>query len=870
MKETNRTRLIQAVRSKVRSRSMISCPLAMLLCFVSGVTGISFLLESNFRVMAVQEEQNSGAKTSLPVMNLHRLVSFGHASAKSGPYEDHIWRERRRVGTRKSVVKIEAMPKFYRALSLNESAQREMLHHAPMEFSTAAKQTQVVMTLPMPDGRIERFRIEESPVLAPLLAARFPAIKTYRGRGLDDPTATTRFDVTPAGFHAIVLSAHGTVIIEPAARGRSRQYVSYDQRDAPKDGNTSSCLLPGDEQSLAHQQSKQIERNGYSTLDGTTGTTLRTYRLALAATAEYTQQYGGGTVAGALGALTTTINAVDAIYERDLAIHLMLVANETSIIFTNAATDGYTSDDATTLLSQNQVIMDQRIGAANYDVGMVLDGHVYSYQPGHFIFQGAGQFQSVCVNSQKGKGVSIFRSTEPSTITAIYVLAHELGHMFGALHTFNGTTLDCGPSRFAQAAYEPGSGSTIMAYRGGVLPNGVYYNLCGDEEVVSTDTYFHTTSIEQIVNYTSFGSGGSCPTFTNTGNNPPSVDAGIDYTIPANTPFALTATASDPESDGLTYCWEEYDLGSAGPPDTDNGNRPIFRSFAPVPSPTRTFPQLSDILSGAPTFGESLPTTTRTMNFRVTVRDNHSGGGGVNTGAMLVNVVSNSGPFAITQPSSSTTWIANSTQTVTWNVASTSAAPINCLSVRILLSIDGGHTFPVVLSSSRPNNGAATVIIPNMPTSTARIKIEAVDNIFFNISLPNFTITPDSTAAPTLLTEGNTNRAIALDSVTFLRDPFPLTTINNFSLDQRTRITLVAVGLELLPGEDLSVVTAQAEDVGHKTYPLKVEYVSKVPGLDWLTQVVIRLPDDFLNAGDFFVSVSLRGAVSNKVVIGIR
>ena len=706
--------------------------------------------------------------------------------------------------------------------------------------------------------------------MASRLAALFPEIRTYRGQGLDDPTATTRFDVTPAGFHAVVLSVSGTVIIEPAARGRSRQYVSYDQRDAPKDGNTSSCLLLGAEQSLAQQQSKQIQRSSYSTLGATTGTTLRTYRLALAATAEYTQQYGGGTVAGALGSLTTTINAVDAIYERDLAIHLMLVANETSIIFTNAATDGYTSDDATALLNQNQVVLDQRIGAANYDVGMVLDGHVFAFQPGHFIFQGAAQFQGVCGNGSKGKGVSIFRSTEPSTTNAIYVVAHELGHMFGALHTFNGTLDDCGPSRFAQVAYEPGSGSTIMAYRGGFLPNGTYFPLCGAEELFSNDTYFHTASIEQIVNYTTFGNGSSCPLVTRTENNPPNVDAGIDYTIPANTPFTLTATASDPEADSLTYCWEEYDLGSAGPPDTDNGKRPIFRSFAPAPSPTRTFPQLSDILSGTATFGESLPTTTRTMNFRVTVRDNHSGGGGVNTSAMRVNVVSSSGPFAITQPTSSTTWVAGSTQTVTWSVANTSAAPISCANVRVLISIDGGNTFPVILLSSTPNAGAATIVIPNTPTSTARIKIEAVDNIFFSISLPNFTITPNSTAAPTLLTEGTTNRAIALDSVTFMRDPFPLATINNFSLDQRTRLTLFALGLELLPGEDVSAVTAQAEDIGHKTYPLKVEYVGKVPGFDWLTQVVIRLPDDFVNAGDFLLSVNLRGAVSNKVIIGIR
>ena len=863
---------MQAVRNKLGSRSIISNTLAMLLCFVSAVTGINVLFEGNFRVRASSYKQNGVEKLSPPTMNLPRLILFGHAPAKFGPSEDHVWSENQSLGKRKSVAETGTAPTFYREFSLNEIAQREELRRAPMEFTKAARQTQVIMSLPMPDGRLARFRIEESPVMAPRLAALFPEIRTYRGQGLDEPTSTTRFDVTPSGFHAIVLSAQGTVIIEPTARGRSRQYVSYDQRDAPKEENTSSCLLLGAEQSLAQLESKQIQRSGYSTLVATTGTTLRTYRLAMAATAEYTQQYGGGTVAGALGALTTTINAVDAIYERDLAIHLVLVANETSIIFTNPATDGYTSDDATALLNQNQVVLDQRIGPANYDVGMVLDGHVYAFQPGHFIFQGAGQFQTVCANGSKGKGVSIFRSTEPSSTNAIYVVAHELAHMFGALHTFNGTLDDCAPpsGRFAQTAYETGSGSTIMGFRGGTAPNGTYLPLCGGEDLHSTDTYFHTASIEQIVNYTTFGNGSFCPVVTNTGNNPPNVDAGIDYTIPDSTPFALTATASDPEADSLTYCWEEYDLGSAGPPDTDNGNRPIFRSFAPAPSSTRMFPQLSDILSGVPTFGESLPVTTRSMNFRVTVRDNHSGGGGVNTSAMHVNVSAGSGPFVVTQPGSSTTWATGSNQTVTWNVANTASAPINCANVRVLLSIDGGNSFPFILASSTPNTGTATISVPNTPTSTARIKVEAVGNIFFNISLPNFTITPNLTAPPTLLTEENTNRAITLDSVTFVRDPFPLTTLNNFSFDQRTRITLFAIGLELMPGEDVSVVTAQAEDIGHKIYPLKVEYVGKVPGFDWLTQVVIRLPDDFLNAGDVLVSVSLRGAVSNKAVIEIR
>jgi uncharacterized protein (TIGR03437 family) len=442
--------------------------------------------------------------------------------------------------------------------------------------------------------------------------------------------------------------------------------------------------------------------------------------------------------------------------------------------------------------------------------------------------------------------------------------------MLGALHTFNGTLDDCGPSRFAQVAYEPGSGSTIMGYRGGVLPNGIYFPLCDFEDLRSTDTYFHTASIEQISNFTTFANGSICGVTTDTGNNPPNVDAGVDHIIPANTPFSLTATGSDPDADSLTYCWEEFDLGAPGPPHTDNGNRPIFRSFAPLPNPTRVFPQLSDILSGTSTFGESLPTTNRTMNFRVTVRDHHSGGGGVNTGAMRVNVVSSSGPFVVTQPNSATTWQAGSNQIVTWNVANTSSAPVNCGNVRVLLSVDGGNSFPFILVSSTPNSGTATISVPNRPTSSARIKVEAIDNIFFSISLPNFTITPNSSAAPTLLTQENTNRAIALDSVTLMRDLFPLTNPFNFSLDQRARVMLFAVGLELMPGEDISVVTAQAEDSAHRIFPLTVEYVGKVHNFDVFTQVNVRLPDGIAGAGDVLVSISLRGAASNKVLIGIQ
>lgn len=756
-------------------------------------------------------------------------------------------------------------PTFYRAVTLNENAQRQLLRHAPMEFSKAAERNQVVMTLPMPDGKFARFRVEESPLMAPRLAAMFPEIKTYRGQGLDDPTATTRFDVTPAGLHAIVLSAHGTVIIEPVKGGRAGEYASYDQRDAPRSTGSSHCLLSNARQSLGQPRLHSFA----AALPAATGATLRTYRLAVGATGEYAQTYGGGTVAGALSALTTTINGVAAIYERDLAIRLLLVDNETSIIFTNPATDPYSSNNVNSMLTQNQTALDQRIGSANYDIGFVLDGHVYTFQPGFFLFQGAGQFQSVCVNGQKGKGVTILRSIQPSTISAIWDVAHEMGHQFGALHTFNGTTDDCGNSRFPQTAYEVGSGSTIMGYRGGTAPNGVYLPLCTFEDLRSVDTYFHSTSIEQIVNYTTIGSGSTCPDLTQTGNNPPTVDAGPDFTIPSRTPFTLTATASDPEADALTYAWEEYDLGTAGPPHTDDGSRPIFRSFAPLTSPARTFPQLPDVLSGVPTFGESLPITTRTMTFRVTVRDNRAGGGGVNTDSMRVNVRSSSGPFTVTAPGSSTTWTAGSTQTVTWNVANTASTPISCANVRVLLSVDGGNTFPITLLSSTPNNGTATITVPNTPTTSARVKVEAIGNIFFNISLPNFTITPNSSAPPVIFVEETTNRGAALDSVLFRADPFNLLNVNNLSLDQRTRIILFVVGLELMPGENNSVITAQAEYAGTGPLPVAIEYVGKVPNFEF-TQVNLRLPNELANAGEVLVSLKLRGVPSNKVVINVK
>ncbi|WP_288004180.1 reprolysin-like metallopeptidase [Thermonema sp.] len=604
-------------------------------------------------------------------------------------------------------------PEEYALFRLNASLFMNEMQKAPQEAARTASKG-VVMELPLPDGSVQRFRVYESPVMAPALAAKYPAIKTYVAQGIDDPTATARLGWTPTkGFHAIIRSKEGTVYIDPYAKGQKEYYMSYFRSKLLITKNF-FCEVDGavkaTQESVLARAAQLVE-----------GNELRVYRLALAATGEYTQ-YHGGTVAAALDAMVTTINRVNEIYEQDLAVRLVLIDNTDLLIYTDPTTDPYSNNDGYAMLSENQSNVDAVIGSANYDIG-----HVFSTGGG-----GIAGLGVICSSGQKARGVTGSTAPEGDAFDVDYV-CHEIGHQFGANHTFNAEVGACAGNKAPSAAFEPWSGSTIMAYAGICAP----FNLQNH-----SDPYFHIHSIQEI--QTTIASS-SCASVEAVNNTAPAVSVStVSYTIPHSTPFFLAGTATDSEDEGLTYCWEEYDLEQDGLP-------PLFRSYLPTTSGIRVFPSWDRILSNTNEEPELLPSTNRSMNFRLTVRDNHAGGGGVSYESASLNVTTAAGPFRVTYPNSSfVTWYEGDEVTINWDVANTDLFPVNCQSVDIYLSKDGGATFPAALklASGVPNTGSYTLTCPAVTTTQARIMIVAADNVFFDVSDNNFTIFSNVVTAP--------------------------------------------------------------------------------------------------------------------------
>jgi subtilisin-like proprotein convertase family protein len=635
---------------------------------------------------------------------------------------------------------------------LEDNVMKSLLWESPVE---GQELTGPEVNIMMADGSMDQFRVVEYQMMEEGLAKKFPDIKTFIGISTTNPFRTARIDYTIHGFRAVIADLKGKIYIDPYQQGDNNHRIIY-RKEEMTNMHEWSCTL--DE---AIKKSNMESNHSIQAGD----CMLRTYRLAVAATGEYTAFHGGTVVAG-ISAITTAINRVNQIYEQDLAVSFDLVANNDLLVYTNAATDPYSNSSGGTMLGQNQTNVDAVIGSANYDVG-----HVFSTGGG-----GIASLGVICNNSFKARGVTGLPSPTGDPFYIDYV-SHEIGHQFGGNHTFNGTQGSCsGGNRNNATAMEPGSGSTIMGYAG----------ICGPSQNVQnqSDAYFHAISIQEITVVTN---GTNCAAITpiTPTNNAPSISPLLNYTVPVSTPLVLDAIVTDPDmNDVLTFCWEQMDneVGLPIPPASTATGGAVFRSLTPKTDSKRYLPALDDILNGTSTVWEVLPSVERIMNFRLTVRDHALVPGCTAEDNTVLNFDGASGPFVVNSLNTPAVLLTGQNFPLLWDVANTDVAPVSCSNVDILLSTDGGMTYPITLVAGTPNDGSYTVTIPANITTSGRIMVKGSDNIFFDIndadfeiqsSSPTFTLS-SSPASGSVCNSGSIQFDVLTSSILSFNDPINL------------------------------------------------------------------------------------------------
>lgn len=701
-------------------------------------------------------------------------------------------------------VERDNFPQDFKLFSLNIDPLRSEL------FSTIENKTKktTIISLPNFDGKIEQFEVFEASNFDAELQAQFPEIRAYSGKGITDKYATLKLSISPQGIQTMIFRTDKeNEFIEAYSQDNSVYAVFRSQRNKGS--------LPWSCSTEDHGVMKSVNKQTSSHQRSNDGT-LKTMRLAQSCNGEYANYFGATSAAQVglvLAAYNATLTRCNGVYERDLALHLNLVASSTNVIYYNPGTDPYTT--LANWNTQLQIALNTTLTgpstslAANnaaYDIG-----HMFGASGGG---GNAGCIGCVCVDgiaagtgSTKGRGITSPGNGVPAGDSFdIDYVAHEIGHQLGGNHTFSNSNEGSGVSK------EVGSGITIMGYAG----------ITGQDIAMNSIAMFHETTIEQIQNNLA---GRPCPITTSlSGTNATPVIAPVsNYIIPISTPFVLTGSATDADAgDALTYCWEQNDdgggsTGAASSASTTKTVGPNFISFMPTASPSRYFPRISSIIANSATTGlinggdagmlsEALSSVARTLNFRLTVRDNspYSSTAPIKVGQtaytdMQINVTAAAGPFVVNAPSATgISWQVGTNQTVTWNVAGTTANGVNAANVDIYLSTDGGNTYPILLASKVPNDGSETILVPNNTGSTNRIMVKGNNHVFFDISNNNFTITaPASTFGISFSgTAGEQNKSICKgSSVTYT---FPYTTYGGYSASTAFTVTGQPVGTSVV------------------------------------------------------------------------
>jgi hypothetical protein len=680
---------------------------------------------------------------------------------------DELWQPKTTQEKSEQLKPLRAMANNARYIQINQN----VLNHT---FANPKLSAEIV--LPLPNGLSVSVKVSPSPILSEALAEQYPHFMTYEAEQVDQPKNIGRFSISHLGLFGFFRYNNQWMLLSPRYQGEAEEYASYWYKDAPTQFETVSLaadfLLADKKQEQPVLAQKLV----------TTGDTVRTYKLAISTTGEYAQKLGG-TTENVLAELMNLVNRINQVLLIDLALQFELIDNQ-AIIFLDPTSDPYTDSNIATDIEENQSVIDQAIGSQNYDIG-----HLLGNNGGGLAFVGV-----VCDNQFKAQGYTGLSNTQGERFY-IDLVTHELGHQLGANHSFNATNSDsCAEGqRNNNTAYEPGSGSTIMSYAG----------ICGSQNLQNnSDPYFHSISIQNIRDYVDGFYGQRCGVDVAIDNAIPQVQLTQNvYTIPSDTPFVLSASATDADNDLLTYTWEQFDNGGTlgatnnlTEMNNDNGNNPLFRSYNPIELSQRYFPQLSDVLTGQTRLGETYATTDRDLRFRFTVRDNN---GGVNQQDLVITVTTANQTFNIDTP---TQWQGLSKQTVTWDIGDTLKAPINCANVDILLIADAVNPIETKVLMGTPNDGQQNITVPNVTSVNARLVLKCSDNIFYALSPAAFSIMTTETVAPKIdsqktisLSEDTTTQIEFADLNVFDPDSaypedFTLSLQNgdNYSINQQT------------------------------------------------------------------------------------
>jgi hypothetical protein len=643
------------------------------------------------------------------------IMAFAFTQSFAG---DNLWKNfDGKQAPSKSPMNISA--DNYRIFSLDQQSMRNFL----FSLDTNPDKAQQIW-LPTPDKKFRSFHVWKTPMMEPGLAEKYPEIQTFTAVADDDPNVTAKLDYTLFGFRALVFDGKKTFMVDPYSNTPDGYYIAYYKSDLFPMSSKGACETglynPGPSDNGSPVQVGEDEATPKARVHGAQ---RRVYRLAISCTGEYAiNAVGpGATKPQTISKIVSTINRVNGYYERELSVSMNIITGNDAIVYVNPATDPYACNgNLNCLIGEVQSNITAIIGQPNYDIG-----HILCTAGG-----GLAQLSAVCGG---GKASGTSTSGGPEDIGTIL---HEMGHQFGANHTFSANSGGCNGNGNEETGYEPGAGITIMSYSGACAPN----NVGADED------FFHVHNLLEINSFLS-GQGGSCGT-VNAGTAPVNLADLVDsFDIPRNTPFELMApVATAPQANAVvTYSWEQYDTGNFGGQEENNGNAtegPIVRVYMPDTVRLRSYPTpplIYDNSYSGP--GLRLPQAQRTVRFKLVARSVYQGWGTFNVIDSVVRLkVSGAGPFRVTSQAAAETWNPGEVKEVTWAVAGTDADPVLCNQVNIYLSLDDGYTFPYLLVANAPNTGSYNVTIPDVYTTTGRIKVKGTGNVFYDINKAPLTI----------------------------------------------------------------------------------------------------------------------------------